>query len=43
MVTGIHYRHPTLLANTAPTLDIILNGRLELVTGAGWNEQECNV
>jgi F420-dependent oxidoreductase-like protein len=40
LVTGIHYRHPAVLANMAAALDIISNGRLELGIGAGWNEQE---
>ena len=40
LVTGIHYRHPAVLANMALTLDIISGGRLELGIGAGWNEQE---
>ena len=40
MVTGIHYRHPAVLAKMASTLDIISNGRLELGIGAGWNEEE---
>jgi F420-dependent oxidoreductase-like protein len=40
LVTGIHYRHPAVLANMASTLDIISGGRLELGIGAGWNEQE---
>ncbi len=40
MVTGIHYRHPAVLANMVTALDIISNGRLELGIGAGWNEEE---
>jgi F420-dependent oxidoreductase-like protein len=40
LVTGIHYRHPAVLANMSASLDIISGGRLELGIGAGWNEQE---
>src|ERR1700689_357138 len=40
LVTGIHYRHPAILANMATPLDIVSGGRLELGIGAGWNEEE---
>jgi F420-dependent oxidoreductase-like protein len=40
LVTGIHYRHPAVLANMVATLDIISGGRLELGIGAGWNQEE---
>lgn len=41
LVTGMVYRHPSVLANMAATLDITSGGRLELGIGAGWNEEEC--
>jgi F420-dependent oxidoreductase-like protein len=40
LVTGIHYRHPAVLANMTATIDIISGGRVELGIGAGWNEEE---
>jgi F420-dependent oxidoreductase-like protein len=40
LVSGIHYRHPAVLANMAAAVDIVSNGRLELGIGAGWNEEE---
>lgn len=40
LVTGVHYRHPAVLANMAATLDIVSGGRLEIGIGAGWNQEE---
>jgi F420-dependent oxidoreductase-like protein len=40
LVSGIHYRHPAVLANMVSTIDIISDGRLELGIGAGWNEED---
>ena len=40
LVTGIIYRHPSVLAKVAATLDILSKGRLFMGIGAGWNEQE---
>jgi F420-dependent oxidoreductase-like protein len=42
LVSGIHYRHPTVLANMAAAIDIISDGRLELGLGAGWNLEESD-
>jgi F420-dependent oxidoreductase-like protein len=42
MVTGVHYRHPAVLANMVAALDIISAGRLELGIGAGINIEESD-
>jgi F420-dependent oxidoreductase-like protein len=42
LVTGNVYRHPSVLANMAASLDVISEGRLELGIGAGWNQEECD-
>jgi F420-dependent oxidoreductase-like protein len=40
LVTGVHYRHPGLLAKFVTTLDVLSGGRAWLGIGAGWNEEE---
>ncbi|MGH2734957.1 MAG: TIGR03560 family F420-dependent LLM class oxidoreductase [Actinomycetota bacterium] len=40
LVTGITYRHPSILATEAVTVDHISGGRLELALGAAWHDGE---
>ncbi len=40
LVTGVTYRHPSVLAKMAATVDQISNGRLEFGLGAAWHEAE---
>jgi F420-dependent oxidoreductase-like protein len=40
LVSGVTYRHPSLLAAEAVTIDHISNGRLELAVGAAWFQEE---
>jgi F420-dependent oxidoreductase-like protein len=40
MVTGVTYRHPSILAAQAVTIDHVSSGRLELAMGAAWFEEE---
>ena len=39
-MTGIIYRHPSILAKIAATLDVLSKGRLFMGIGAAWNEEE---
>src|SRR3954452_17371097 len=36
LVTGVTYRHPSVLASQAVTIDHASHGRLELAPGAAW-------
>ena len=40
LVTGVTYRHPSVLAAEAVTVDHASHGRLELAMGAAWYEAE---
>jgi len=40
LVTGVTYRHPSILATEAVTVDHASHGRLELAIGAAWFEAE---
>ena len=42
LVTGMTYRHPSILTAQAVTVDHVSEGRLELAVGAAWFEQEHN-
>lgn len=40
LVTGVTYRHPSVLTAEAVTIDHVSNGRLEFAIGAAWFDQE---
>ena len=40
LVTGITYRHPSILATEVVTADHVSQGRIELALGAAWHERE---
>jgi F420-dependent oxidoreductase-like protein len=40
LVTGVTYRHPSVLAAQAVTVDHVSTGRLECAIGAAWFDQE---
>ena len=41
MVNGMHFRHPSITAKMAITLDLVSGGRSYLGLGAGWFEEEA--
>jgi alkanesulfonate monooxygenase SsuD/methylene tetrahydromethanopterin reductase-like flavin-dependent oxidoreductase (luciferase family) len=41
MVTAVHFRHPSVLAKTVTTLDVLSGGRAALGIGAGHYEEEA--
>ena len=41
LVTGIVYRHPSVLAKIGTTLDVLSKGRLFMGIGAAWNVEEA--
>ncbi|GAA5201774.1 LLM class F420-dependent oxidoreductase [Microbacterium jejuense] len=41
LVSGVIYRHPSLLAKQVTTLDVLSGGRMGLGIGAAWNDEEC--
>jgi F420-dependent oxidoreductase-like protein len=43
MVTGVHYRHPGILAKTVTTLDVLSGGRAWLGLGAGYHQGEAEM
>jgi probable F420-dependent oxidoreductase len=40
LVLGAPFRHPSVLAKSATTIDVLSNGRLDLGIGAGWYRDE---
>jgi F420-dependent oxidoreductase-like protein len=40
LVTGVIYRHPSVLAKMGATLDVLSKGRLFMGIGAAWNQEE---
>src|SRR5881409_3649188 len=40
LVSPATFRHPSVLARNAVTVDHVSNGRVELGIGGGWHEQE---
>lgn len=42
LMTGIIYRHPSILAKIGATLNVLSKGRLFMGIGAAWNEEESS-
>ena len=39
-MTGITYRHPSVLAKMGASLDVLSKGRLFMGIGVAWNQEE---
>lgn len=42
LATGVHFRHPAVLAKTITTLDVLSKGRAWLGIGTGHYQEECD-
>jgi F420-dependent oxidoreductase-like protein len=42
LATGVHFRHPAVLAKTVTTLDVLSGGRAWLGIGTGHYQEECD-
>ena len=40
LVSGVTYRHPSMLAKVAGTLDVLSGGRVDLGIGASWSRED---
>lgn len=40
LVSGVTYRHPSMLAKIASTVDVVSNGRLDIGIGGAWSKDD---